>query len=169
MKRLAQPANEDASPELTKVRAEAARVHEEWRKAKEALDPKLAFINERGEQSSESLKIEIDQYNSLVQIDSGLQHRVAELERREGELIKFSDETSITTEFEERAFWFRRFHTSLAIAHGAAFAAIGSHLFDKDITAILEKRHQCLWLHLQSAGDSDELDHVETTLSTLNF
>lgn len=34
---------------------------------------------------------------------------------------------------EDRSFWFRRFHTSLAIAHGAAFAAISSKLFDPAI------------------------------------
>jgi hypothetical protein len=34
---------------------------------------------------------------------------------------------------EERAFWFRRFHTSLAIAHGAAMAAIANKLFDKEV------------------------------------
>lgn len=34
---------------------------------------------------------------------------------------------------EDRGFWFRRFHTSLAIAHGAAFAAIGSKLFDSTV------------------------------------
>lgn len=33
---------------------------------------------------------------------------------------------------EDRAFWVRRFHTSLAIAHGAAFVALASHLFDGD-------------------------------------
>lgn len=31
---------------------------------------------------------------------------------------------------EDRAFWVRRFHTSLAIAHGAAFVALASHMFD---------------------------------------
>ncbi|MFZ3007826.1 MAG: hypothetical protein WA047_16790 [Phenylobacterium sp.] len=30
--------------------------------------------------------------------------------------------------------WTRRFHTSLALAHGAAFAAIGAHVFDPQTT-----------------------------------
>ena len=35
-------------------------------------------------------------------------------------------------ERENGDWWFRRFHTSLAIAHGAAFAAIASNAFDAD-------------------------------------
>lgn len=121
--------------ELLKVRAEAARTQAEWRIAKDALDAKVKVINERGESPSELLQIEIDQYNRLNNINAAVQHRAAELERQEAERIKITDEASITTEYQERAFWFRRFHTSLAIAHGAAFAAIGSKLFDKETTA----------------------------------
>lgn len=36
---------------------------------------------------------------------------------------------------EDRSFWFRRFHTSLALAHGAGFAAVCSKLFDPALTA----------------------------------
>lgn len=36
---------------------------------------------------------------------------------------------------EDRTFWFRRFHTSLAIAHGAGFAAVASNLLDPAATA----------------------------------
>lgn len=36
---------------------------------------------------------------------------------------------------EDRSFWFRRFHTSLAIAHGAGFAAVSSKLFDPALKA----------------------------------
>ena len=118
---------------LAEVRAEAARVHEEWRQASERLKPQLDQVNARGEAPSAALQAQLDQYNRLVQIDSGLQHRLAKLEQQEAERLKFAAQASITSEHEERAFWFRRFHTSLAIAHGAAFAAIGSHLFDKDV------------------------------------
>lgn len=121
--------------ELEKVRAEAARTQAEWRIAKDALDAKLTVANARGETPSGLLQIEIDQYNRLNVTNSAVQHRAAELERQEAERIKITDEASITTEYQERAFWFRRFHTSLAIAHGAAFAAIGSKLFDKDTNA----------------------------------
>jgi hypothetical protein len=121
--------------ELTKVRAEAARTHAEWRIAKDALDAKLKVLNARGETPSGLLQIEIDQYNRLNSTNGAVQHRAAELERQEAERIKITDHASITTEYEERAFWFRRFHTSLAIAHGGAFAAIGSKLFEKDTGA----------------------------------
>lgn len=36
---------------------------------------------------------------------------------------------------EDRSFWFRRFHTSLALAHGAGFAAVSSKLFDPALKA----------------------------------
>lgn len=121
--------------ELLRVREEAARTQVEWRVAKDALDAKIKVLNERGETPSGVLRIEIDQYNRLNQINAGIQNRVAELERQEAERIKFTDQASITTEYEERAFWFRRFHTSLAIANGGGFAAVGSKLFDKDTTA----------------------------------
>lgn len=121
--------------ELAKVRAEAERTQAEWRIAKDALDAKLKVLNARGEAPSGLLQIEIDQYNRLNSTNGAVQHRAAELERQEAERIKITDHASITTEYEERAFWFRRFHTSLAIAHGAAFAAIGSKLFDKETTA----------------------------------
>lgn len=68
--------------------------------------------------------------------------QVAELERA---LRRFDDEEQahadgIAREVgrrrdEERAFWFRRFHTSLALAHGAGFAAVASKLFDSNVTA----------------------------------
>ena len=35
-------------------------------------------------------------------------------------------------EFDESTFWFRRFHTSLGLAHGAAFVGLANSLFNKD-------------------------------------
>ncbi|WP_428151415.1 hypothetical protein [Brevundimonas sp.] len=36
---------------------------------------------------------------------------------------------------EQRQFWFRRFHLSVGLAHGAGLAAISSKVFDKDVSA----------------------------------
>lgn len=131
---MKKPVPPPVSSELAKTRAEAALTQSEWRIAKNTLDAKLEILNARGETPSGLLQIEIDQYNRLNTVNSGIQHRLAELERQEAERIKFTDQASITTEYQERAFWFRRFHTSLAIAHGGAFAAVGSKLFEKDTT-----------------------------------
>lgn len=68
-----------------------------------------------------------------------LQDRLKELQDK---LARLRDEAlhreQLVADAEQRAqvddanFWFRRFNTSLAIAHGAGFAAIGSKLFDKE-------------------------------------
>lgn len=63
---------------------------------------------------------------------------VAEHQANTERLARATDEAARQLEDgeeETRQFWFRRFHTSLAIAHGAAFAALGSNLFDKDTPA----------------------------------
>lgn len=50
------------------------------------------------------------------------------LKRRTLELVELSVEAAR----QDVAHWDRRFHISLAIGHGAAFAAIVNHVFDKD-------------------------------------
>jgi small-conductance mechanosensitive channel len=59
----------------------------------------------------------------------------ADLALRKQQLIDRNKEALDRLAAEDQAFWFRRFHTSLAIAHGAGFAAIGSKLFDPEVTA----------------------------------
>lgn len=59
---------------------------------------------------------------------------VVRLEEKEAEKQQLVADAERRSQVEDAAFWFRRFNTSLAIAHGAAFAALGSNLFDKDIT-----------------------------------
>lgn len=82
------------------------RVHEvaEGRRAKRAADEKVLVTTHQ------------------------LDEAVAEFER-------FKDQLLVDEAAEQRAgavHWDRRFHTSLAIGHGAAFAAIINHVFDKD-------------------------------------
>jgi len=68
--------------------------------------------------------------------------QIKELELREKGLLDAErdradavtrDEVRILAE--ERAFWFRRFHTSLAIANGGALAAISSKLLENGVEA----------------------------------
>lgn len=68
-----------------------------------------------------------------------LENRIKEMRDRFARLRdEASHRESMLADAEERAqvddanFWFRRFNTSLAIAHGAGFAAVGSKLFDKE-------------------------------------
>jgi hypothetical protein len=75
--------------------------------------------------------------SALREQASVAQREVADLELRERALVDQqalkSDAVTnaeIRVAAEERAFWFRRFHTSLAIAHGGALAAIASKLLD---------------------------------------
>jgi hypothetical protein len=53
-------------------------------------------------------------------------------------------------------FWFRRFHTSLAIAHGAAFAAVIAHVFDpespRSLAVLAEIPLVCFAIGMCSAG-----------------
>lgn len=121
--------------ELERLRTQAAEVHGLFMAAKVKLDAMYERYDHHPPENDPEAKFLSDDYNSLNTLSSSYQHRLRELERQEAEKTKYVDEQAIATDFGERSFWFRRFHTSLAIAHGAAFAAVGSHLFDKDTTA----------------------------------
>lgn len=75
-----------------------------------------------------------------------LEPEIARLELRELQLLdamtaeeRGRAEGEARVKAEDRAYWFRRFHTSLAIAHGGALAAIASKLLDKDVERVAVK------------------------------
>lgn len=109
-------------------------MHEHWSVAYADLNDELRPFNESGEPLTSAMQRKVDLYNQLNSLNVAMQHRLAEVERQEAERLKFADQASIAKEFDERTYWFRRFHTSLAIAHGGAFAAVASKLFDPAAT-----------------------------------
>lgn len=62
---------------------------------------------------------------------------IREVDAAEEDRLRLVADAENRAQVDDENFWFRRFNTSLAIAHGAAFAAISSKLFDKDATADL--------------------------------
>ncbi len=64
-----------------------------------------------------------------------LNDKLAELRREEVRLLDGDTVATRQHELAQRSFWFQRLNTSLAIAHGAGFAAVASHLFDPNTTA----------------------------------
>lgn len=122
--------------ELTRARKDGAEIFALWKKTYAKINLLSEKINAEGRPPTEDEQREFDLYNRLNETNSAIHNRLAQLEKSESERLRFTDEKSIAVEFEERTFWFRRFHTSLAIAHGAAFAAAASHLFDDKASAL---------------------------------
>lgn len=82
--------------------------------AQGAMIPALAKLEKRRAHAGE-------QYNALA---------------REISRLKDEHDAHLQKEHSDaEQFWFRRFHTSLAIAHGAAFVAIGSKAFEPALNA----------------------------------
>lgn len=116
--------------ELSRARRDGAETFALWKKTYARINLLSETINAEGRSPTDAEQREFDLYNRLNETNAAVQNRVAQLEKSESERLKFTNEKSIAADFEERTFWFRRFHTSLAIAHGGAFAAVASHLFD---------------------------------------
>jgi hypothetical protein len=81
-------------------------------------DP-LDVVKEELERASQELKRLQDREHDLVGSEMKIQAARAQGEEQ--------------ARIDDRTYWFRRFHTSLAIANGAAVAAIASKLLDKDV------------------------------------
>lgn len=67
---------------------------------------------------------------ALRQKADHLNRQIAELEANKRDLIEQAAEPVRLLELSQRAYWFQRLNTSMAIAHGAGFAAVSAHLFD---------------------------------------
>lgn len=104
---------------------------------------------ERVRSNIDDVKIEIARYDAQIKHAAGNtvvrdQHqrvrdkasaRLSDLEERELKLLDEQRTPERLHELQQVAFWQQRMNTSVALAHGAAFAAIAAHIFDPTTTA----------------------------------
>lgn len=123
--------------------ARMAALEEEQDAAKAILgDPKASEVAhlsaanalQRIRTSIEKLKPQIAELRlAKKRLDDVATDRAAERTAIDREKAAAVEAALVSAREEDRGFWFRRFHTSLALAHGAAFAAIASKLFDATV------------------------------------
>lgn len=119
---------------LAKAKAELADRAEEFRARQAVYNESSEALEDVGPVVSPELKASHDAAGRRMKIAhdewekaSAEVKRLTELELERGFTVRVASEQA---KREDRSFWFRRFHTSLALAHGAGFAAVGSKLFD---------------------------------------
>lgn len=118
--------------------------------AREAFEELTAELYELRRQSSRAAELSVGINDpgaapDLVALQNRISRRLTELgpERARAEELHIASRLELRkiidrVEDEDgarRDYWFRRFHTSLAIANGGAFAAVASHLFAPELTA----------------------------------
>lgn len=114
-------------------------------------DAQARLAEARGELSAFDLRLPAERGYGISSASQRLGYQVrvdsgeAEVAALELELMKLADRSNerdgvLLTEqqrvqHERREFWFRRFHLSMGIAHGAGLAAITSKVFDSAVSA----------------------------------
>lgn len=135
MSQQLQTLREQLQPLESMLRNAEKRLSDTRAKAKDPGGPNLDYTISQLEDRVKELKAEIAplriQEKEVEDRQNEREEEKLAVERRRVEAAEAAVEQA---KAEERAFWFRRFHTSLALAHGAGFAAVASKLFDSTVT-----------------------------------
>ncbi|MDZ4372668.1 MAG: hypothetical protein U1C74_14755 [Phenylobacterium sp.] len=96
----------------------------------------LAEMTETRRAASANSHLQAINKEGLEALDAQSEKLHSQIDLLEGEIRdrEADEQASARERADDRTFWFRRFHTSLAIAHGAALAAIASKLLDPGIS-----------------------------------